>query len=233
MHIQEAHLALEHAFCALTEQIYFADEAQADEKNAATTAVASRTTIGPELNTPMSAQDSTTTMQPKGRALFLDRDGVVNEEIGYLSRADQVRFVAGIFDLCRRAQALGYCLIVVTNQAGIARGFYTEADFHALTQWMDAEFAREGVRLDRTYFVHTTRSMGWARIAGIVRIASRIPACCCTRRGNSSLIWRSRYLLATAARTWLRAKRQGLARCYCWTAWNPGRACRRRAIVAW
>ncbi|HUZ04329.1 MAG TPA: HAD family hydrolase [Acidobacteriaceae bacterium] len=100
----------------------------------------------------MSAQSSTTTMQPKGRALFLDRDGVVNEEIGYLSRADQVRFVAGIFDLCRRAQALGYCLIVVTNQAGIARGFYTEEDFHALTHWMEAEFAREGVRLDRTYF---------------------------------------------------------------------------------
>ncbi len=91
-------------------------------------------------------------MQPGGRALFLDRDGVVNEEIGYLSRADQVRFVPGIFDLCRRAQAQGYFLVVVTNQAGIARGLYSEADFHALTQWMEAEFLREGVRLDRTYF---------------------------------------------------------------------------------
>lgn len=93
-----------------------------------------------------------TNFKTGSRALFLDRDGVVNEEVGYLSRPEQVRFVDGIFDLCRRAQALGYFLIVVTNQAGIARGFYTEADFHALTQWMTAEFAREGVRLDRTYF---------------------------------------------------------------------------------
>lgn len=88
----------------------------------------------------------------KARALFLDRDGVVNEEIGYLSRPEQVRFMPGVFDLCRKAQALGYRLIVVTNQAGIARGFYTEEDFHALMRWMTAEFAREGARLDRVYF---------------------------------------------------------------------------------
>ncbi len=86
------------------------------------------------------------------RALFLDRDGIVNEEIGYLSRSEQVRFVDGIFDLCRRAQTLGYFLVIVTNQAGIARGLYTEEDFHALTEWMTAQFAREGVRIDRTYF---------------------------------------------------------------------------------
>jgi histidinol phosphatase-like enzyme len=54
------------------------------------------------------------------RALFLDRDGVVNEEVGYLHRAEEVRFVDGIFSLCRAAAGLGYRLIVVTNQAGIA-----------------------------------------------------------------------------------------------------------------
>ncbi len=86
------------------------------------------------------------------RALFLDRDGVVNEEVGYLSRPEQVRFTAGVFELCRAAQQRGYRLIVVTNQSGIARGMYTEEDFHALTNWMVAEFAREGVQLDRTYF---------------------------------------------------------------------------------
>lgn len=86
------------------------------------------------------------------RALFLDRDGVVNEEIGYLSRPDQVRFLPGIFDLCRKAQSLGYILIIVTNQAGIARGYYSETDFHILMQWMTGEFAREGIRLDRYYF---------------------------------------------------------------------------------
>ena len=86
------------------------------------------------------------------RALFLDRDGVINEEIHYLHKPEQVHFVPGIFALCRSAQALGYKLIVVTNQAGIARGYYTEEDFHALTRWMEAAFAREGVQLDRTYF---------------------------------------------------------------------------------
>jgi len=87
----------------------------------------------------------------KQRALFLDRDGVVNHEVGYLHRASDVRFVEGIFSLCRTAASLGYRLIVVTNQAGIARGFYTEADFEALMVWMRAELLAQGVELDAVY----------------------------------------------------------------------------------
>jgi D-glycero-D-manno-heptose 1,7-bisphosphate phosphatase len=85
------------------------------------------------------------------RALFLDRDGVVNEEVGYLHRADEVRFVDGIFSLCRTAMGLGYKLIVVTNQAGIARGYYSEADFHLLMEWMRDALRAEGVELDAVY----------------------------------------------------------------------------------
>lgn len=85
------------------------------------------------------------------RALFLDRDGVINEEIGYLSRPADVRFVPGIIPLCRTAADLGYRLVVVTNQSGIARGLYSEADFHALMTWMRAELARDGVHLDAVY----------------------------------------------------------------------------------
>ncbi len=85
------------------------------------------------------------------RALFLDRDGVVNVEVGYLHRAEEVRFVPGIFSLCRTAMALRYRLIVVTNQAGIARGFYTEADFQALMDWMRQQFRVEGIELDAVY----------------------------------------------------------------------------------
>ncbi len=70
------------------------------------------------------------------RGLFLDRDGVINEEIGYLSKPAEVVFVKGIFSLCRTAQRLGYKLMVVTNQAGIARGYYTEAAFEELMVWM-------------------------------------------------------------------------------------------------
>lgn len=89
---------------------------------------------------------------PKNRGLFLDRDGVINEELGYLSRPGDIRFIPGIFSLCRTAQALGYKLFVVTNQSGIGRGYYTEADFHGLMDWMRKEFLREGVLLDAVYF---------------------------------------------------------------------------------
>jgi D-glycero-D-manno-heptose 1,7-bisphosphate phosphatase len=88
----------------------------------------------------------------KARALFLDRDGVVNEEVGYLHRADEVRFVDGIFSLCRTAAELGYRLIVVTNQAGIARGYYSEADFESLMEFMRGELRSEGVELDAVYY---------------------------------------------------------------------------------
>lgn len=86
------------------------------------------------------------------RALFLDRDGVVNEEVGYLHRSDEVRFVDGIFSLCRTAAGMGYRLIVVTNQAGIARGYYSETDFELLMEFMRQELRAEGVELDAVYY---------------------------------------------------------------------------------
>jgi D-glycero-D-manno-heptose 1,7-bisphosphate phosphatase len=85
------------------------------------------------------------------RALFLDRDGVVNHEVGYLYRAEDVRFVDGIFSLCQAAQELGYRLVIVTNQSGIARGYYTTDQFEELMDWMRAEFSRHGIRLDGVY----------------------------------------------------------------------------------
>jgi D-glycero-D-manno-heptose 1,7-bisphosphate phosphatase len=87
----------------------------------------------------------------KSRALFLDRDGVVNEEVGYLHRPEDVRWVAGIVPLCRTAQSLGYKLVVVTNQSGIARGLYSEAEFQSLMTWMRAELADHGVTIDAVY----------------------------------------------------------------------------------
>jgi D-glycero-D-manno-heptose 1,7-bisphosphate phosphatase len=86
------------------------------------------------------------------RALFLDRDGILNEEVGYLHKPEDVRWVEGAFSLCRTAQALGYRLIVVTNQSGIARGLYSESDFHALMEWMAQELERERVKLDGVYY---------------------------------------------------------------------------------
>jgi D-glycero-D-manno-heptose 1,7-bisphosphate phosphatase len=92
------------------------------------------------------------TKNEKSRALFLDRDGVVNEEVGYLHRTEDVRWVAGIVPLCRTAQSLGYKLVVVTNQSGIARGLYSEAQFQSLMSWMRAELAGRGITLDGVYY---------------------------------------------------------------------------------
>ncbi|MBR0649981.1 HAD family hydrolase [Roseomonas terrae] len=80
-------------------------------------------------------------------ALFLDRDGVINDDSGYVYRIEDFRFRDGIFDLCAAAQAAGLSLVVVTNQAGIGRGYYTEADFHRLTEWMLAQFRDRGIAL--------------------------------------------------------------------------------------
>lgn len=84
-------------------------------------------------------------------ALFLDRDGVMNEEVGYLSHPADVRWVDGIFTLIRTARQLGYRVVVVTNQSGIARGFYSTAAFETLMQWMKAEIQAQGGDLDAVY----------------------------------------------------------------------------------
>ena len=86
------------------------------------------------------------------RALFLDRDGVINHDDGYTHRWDHFVFVDGIFPLARAAHARGYLLVVVTNQAGIGRGLYSEEAFHALTERMCARFAEEGAPIARVYF---------------------------------------------------------------------------------
>ena len=70
------------------------------------------------------------------RAAFLDRDGVINVDHAYVHRVEDFHFIDGIFDLVREARGAGCRVFVVTNQAGIARGYYTEDDFHRLSAWM-------------------------------------------------------------------------------------------------
>ncbi len=85
-------------------------------------------------------------------ALFLDRDGVINVDHGYVCKRNDFEFIGGIFDLCRTAKRLGYMIFVVTNQAGIGRGYYTERDFLELSDWMCGVFREEGVEIDKVYF---------------------------------------------------------------------------------
>jgi D-glycero-D-manno-heptose 1,7-bisphosphate phosphatase len=86
------------------------------------------------------------------RALFLDRDGVINEDRRYVHRIEDFHFIDGIFDICRAAIDAGMIIIVVTNQAGIGRGLFTEQQFHVLTDWMNARFAEQGVTIDQVYY---------------------------------------------------------------------------------
>jgi D-glycero-D-manno-heptose 1,7-bisphosphate phosphatase len=86
------------------------------------------------------------------RALFLDRDGVINVDYGYVTSEKEFEFVEGIFDLCREAQRLRYLVVVVTNQSAIGRGFITEEGFMELTEWMCASFRSEGVEIKKVYF---------------------------------------------------------------------------------
>ena len=85
-------------------------------------------------------------------ALLLDRDGVINVEKHYVHRIQDVEFIDGIFDLCRGAAASGMVIVVVTNQAGIGRGIYTEDQFLELTHWMREQFLKRGVTIDAVYF---------------------------------------------------------------------------------
>ena len=86
------------------------------------------------------------------KALFLDRDGVINANHGYVHSAESTEWLPGIFELVAQAQLHGMVVIVVTNQAGIGRGYYSEDEFLAYTAWMHAQFAQRGTPLLATFW---------------------------------------------------------------------------------
>lgn len=85
------------------------------------------------------------------KALFLDRDGVINKEKNYLYKIEDFEFIDGVFEACKYFQEKGYLLIIITNQAGIARGKYTEEDYQLLTSWMIKEFEKENIIISKVY----------------------------------------------------------------------------------
>jgi D-glycero-D-manno-heptose 1,7-bisphosphate phosphatase len=91
---------------------------------------------------------STPAGSPRRGAVIFDRDGVLNEDVAYAHRPDQIRWVEGAAAAVKAVNDAGLFAFVATNQSGIARGFYTEADVVALHDWMNGQLARFGARID-------------------------------------------------------------------------------------
>jgi len=85
-------------------------------------------------------------------ALFLDRDGVVNKNYGYVYKKDEFDFHHEIFEICNIAQNAKMPIVIVTNQSGLGRGYFSEADFLSLTDWMVTEFNRQGITIEKVLY---------------------------------------------------------------------------------
>ena len=97
----------------------------------------------------------------KLRALFLDRDGTINIDKHYVYRIEDFEWVPGIIELCQKAQSLGYLIIIITNQSGIERGYFTEEEYKAFTHYMCTQFAKHDIEIAEVlhcpYLNHSSR----------------------------------------------------------------------------
>ncbi len=93
------------------------------------------------------AQQAVPAMLHRGAVIF-DRDGVLNEDVGYAHRPEQIVWVAGARDAIRAVNEAGLLAMVATNQAGVAHGYYSEADVRALHTWMNQDLAKSGAHID-------------------------------------------------------------------------------------
>ena len=86
------------------------------------------------------------------RAIFLDRDGTLNRDTGYVHRKEDWHWLPGVVEALRRFRAAGYLLVVVSNQSGLARGMFSVEDLHALEEWINADLAGHGAGIDAWYY---------------------------------------------------------------------------------
>jgi D-glycero-D-manno-heptose 1,7-bisphosphate phosphatase len=86
------------------------------------------------------------------KVVFLDRDGVINKEVGYLHKIQDFEFINGVFEACLYFQSLDYQIIIVTNQSGIGRGYYDENAFHIVNNWMLNQFKNQGINILDVFF---------------------------------------------------------------------------------
>lgn len=95
------------------------------------------------------------------KAIFLDRDGTLNIDHGYVHEIDNFQFIDGSIEALKKLKEMDYLLVLVTNQSGIARGYFSEKQFLALTEWMDWSLADRGIDLDGIYYCpHHVNGLG-------------------------------------------------------------------------
>ncbi|OCL83700.1 D-glycero-beta-D-manno-heptose 1,7-bisphosphate 7-phosphatase [Arcobacter porcinus] len=86
------------------------------------------------------------------KVIFLDRDGVINKDFGYVSKIENFNFCEGVFEACKEFLNLDFEIVIVTNQSGIGRGYYTIEDFKTLTNHMLNEFKKMDINILKVYF---------------------------------------------------------------------------------
>lgn len=93
------------------------------------------------------------------KTIFLDRDGVINKEVNYLNKVEDFEFIDEVFKTCLYLRSLGFEIIVITNQSGIARGYYSINDFKSLNNWMIDQFKLNNIEiLDVLFCPHSPES---------------------------------------------------------------------------
>lgn len=122
-------------------------------------------------------------------AIFLDRDGTINVDHGYVHEIDNFEFIDGVIDAMRELKKMGFALVVVTNQSGIARGKFTEAQFETLTEWMDWSLADRDVDLDGIYYCPHHPRVVLKSFARSATAANHIRGCFCQHAIICILIW--------------------------------------------
>lgn len=119
------------------------------------------------------------------RVIFLDRDGTLNEEVNYLHRKEDLRILEGVPEAIHMLREHGYRIVVVTNQAGVARGYYTEAHVESLHAYMNELLEKQSAGIDSFFYCPIIRNMGSGNTRPYAIAVSRLSECL---RWRSSII---------------------------------------------
>lgn len=94
----------------------------------------------------------------KNKVIFLDRDGTINDDYGYVHEKDKLKFLPGVIEGLKKLIESNYKLIIITNQSGIGRGYYTEEEYHEFTKYMLEELKKNNIYIDDIYYCpHTVK----------------------------------------------------------------------------